>query len=162
MWPNRMKRRQMWENVCYRLQQTSHNHDFKRVCQWNWIIRTRIKPEFYWNHNIYQNKTNIVYFGIFQLVFMLHHLRDDSLFSSQTVRRSCLVVSSQIRFTKNRRIQQNRVFRVRIFSRTTRTAQHQQESAQISRCVFASHCVRDVTSWRAEREIKPASVTNRR
>lgn len=84
---------------------------------------------------------------------MLHNLRDDS------VRRICLVVSSQIRFTKNRRVQQNRVFRVQ------NPEQNQQNRSVTAGGVVSDpslcFCVRwcrDVTSWRAECDIKPAPV----
>lgn len=60
-----MKRRQMWENICYRLQQTSHNHDFKSVCQRKRRIRIRTNPEPNWNHKIDQNKTSMIYFVLF-------------------------------------------------------------------------------------------------
>lgn len=102
MWPNRMKRRQMWGNICYRLQQTSYNHDFKSVCQWKRRIRIRTTPEPNWNHNIDQNKTSMIYFVLFSCCII----------SETPVRRICLVVSSQIGITKNRRVQQNGVFRV--------------------------------------------------
>lgn len=150
MWPNRMKWRQMWGNICYRLQQTSYNHDFKSVCQWKRRIRIRTNPEPNWNHNIYQNKTNMIYFVLFscciisetiqseESVWLFHHRLD-----SQRTEESSRMVSSGFR----------------ILSRTSRTARSQQEeSSQIPRCVFASDGVRDVTSWRAECDIKPAPV----
>lgn len=149
MWLNRMKRRQMWGNICYRLQQTSHNHDFKSVCQWKRRIRIRTTPEPNWNHNIDQNKTSMIYFVLFSCCII----------SETPVRRICLVVSSQIGITKNRRIQQNRVFRVQ------NPEQNQQNRSVTaggvvsdpSLCFCVRRC-RDVTSWTAECDIKPAPV----
>lgn len=137
MWPNRMKWRQMWGNICYRLQQTSHNHDFKSVCQWK---RIRTNPEPNWNHNYEnENKTNMIYFVLFscciisetiqseESVWLFHHRLD-----SQRTEESSRIVSSGFR----------------ILSRTSRTARSQQEeSSQIPRCVFASN---GVDMWRAE------------
>lgn len=106
-----------------------------------------------WNHNIDQNKTSMIYFVLFSCCII----------SETPVRRICLVVSSQIGITKNRRVQQNGVFRVQ------NPEQNQQNRSVTaggvvsdpSLCFCVTRC-RDVTSWRAECDIKPAPVTNHR